>query len=254
MRYGMAIDLKRCMGCQTCMTSCRTANNLPTGNWWNRVITDGGESLDSPDGEYPNCTLQHYPVTCQHCENAPCVEVCPTGATMKDEETGIVTVDAETCIGCKTCMQACPYEVRVYNDGEPKYAMEFAVGFADAPQHVSNTVEKCTMCSNLIARGEKPMCVQACVGYARFFGDLDDPNSEVSKLIAEREWSSCFPSRELIRRCTTSSSFSACPTRLMDPSPPPSAKGPFRGWRLAVAPNAIKATSAPGSARFRWRA
>ena len=81
MRYGMAIDLKRCMGCQTCMTSCRTANNLPTGNWWNRVITDGGESLDSPDGEYPNCTLQHYPVTCQHCENAPCVEVCPTGAT-----------------------------------------------------------------------------------------------------------------------------------------------------------------------------
>ena len=109
MRYGMAIDLKRCMGCQTCMTSCRTANNLPTGNWWNRVITDGGESLDSPDGEYPNCTLQHYPVTCQHCENAPCVEVCPTGATMKDEETGIVTVDAETCIGCKTCMQACPY-------------------------------------------------------------------------------------------------------------------------------------------------
>lgn len=193
MRYGMAIDLKRCMGCQTYMTSCRTANNLPTGNWWNRVITDGGESLDSPDGEYPNCTLQHYPVTCQHCENAPCVEVCPTGATMKDEETGIVTVDAETCIGCKTCMQACPYEVRVYNDGEPKYAMEFAVGFADAPQHVSNTVEKCTMCSNLIARGEKPMCVQACVGYARFFGDLDDPNSEVSKLIAEREWEQLLP-------------------------------------------------------------
>ena len=65
MRYGMAIDLKRCMGCQTCMTSCRTANNLPTGNWWNRVITDGGESLDSPDGEYPNCTLQHYPVTAE---------------------------------------------------------------------------------------------------------------------------------------------------------------------------------------------
>lgn len=121
------------------------------------------------------------------------MEVCPTGATMKDEETGIVTVDAETCIGCKTCMQACPYEVRVYNDGEPKYAMEFAVGFADAPQHVSNTVEKCTMCSNLIARGEKPMCVQACVGYARFFGDLDDPNSEVSKLIAEREWEQLLP-------------------------------------------------------------
>ena len=112
---------------------------------------------------------------------------------MKDEETGIVTVDAETCIGCKTCMQACPYEVRVYNDGEPKYAMGFAVGFADAPQHVSNTVEKCTMCSNLIARGEKPMCVQACVGYARFFGDLDDPNSEVSKLIAEREWEQLLP-------------------------------------------------------------
>ena len=253
MRYGMAIDLKRCMGCQTCMTSCRTANNLPTGNWWNRVITDGGESLDSPDGEYPNCTLQHYPVTCQHCENAPCVEVCPTGATMKDEETGIVTVDAETCIGCKTCMQACPYEVRVYNDGEPKYAMEFAVGFADAPQHVSNTVEKCTMCSNLIARGEKPMCVQAWATPASsVIWMIRTPRCPSS--LPSASGSSCFPSRELIRRCTTSSSFSACPTRLMDPSPPPSAKGPFRGWRLAVAPNAIKATSAPGSARFRWRA
>ena len=104
---------------------------------------------------------------------------------MKDEETGIVTVDAETCIGCKTCMQACPYEVRVYNDGEPKYAMEFAVGFADAPQHVSNTVEKCTFCHHRSSEGLLPACVATCVTKARIFGDLNDPDSDISKRIQE---------------------------------------------------------------------
>ncbi len=187
MRYGMVIDLKRCMGCQTCATSCKLANNLPSGNWWNTVRTEGGETIDTMSGEYPNCTLQHYPVACQHCKEPACVAVCPTGATYVDEETGLVMQDTETCIGCKSCIEACPYGVRVYNDGEPAYALEFAVGFADAPVHLANTVEKCTMCANLIKQDEQPMCVQACVGYARFFGDLDDPESEVSKLIASRE-------------------------------------------------------------------
>lgn len=111
------------------------------------------------------------------------------------------------------------------------------------------------MCSNLIARGEKPMCVQACVGYARFFGDLDDP--ELLRCQAPcraRVGAAASRARELTVGVLPQVASLACPTRLMDPSPPPSAKGPFRGWRLAVAPNAIKATSAPGSARFRWRA
>ena len=126
---------------------------------------------------------------------------------MKDEETGIVTVDAETCIGCKTCMQACPYEVRVYNDGEPKYAMEFAVGFADAPQHVSNTVEKCTMCEQLLERNELPACVAQCGGRARFFGDLEQglesfvaPGAPVKS--GDKSYDGCAAARVTLGECT----------------------------------------------------
>ena len=187
MRYGMAIDLKKCMGCQTCATACKLSNNLPIGNWWNVVKTDGGDTIDTAKGEYPNCSLQHYPVACQHCEKPACVEVCPTGATWRDEETGIVMQDPEICIGCQSCMMACPYQVRVYNDGDPDWVLDFSVGRTDAFQHVANTVEKCTFCKNLVDEGEDPMCVQACVGFARTFGDLDDPESEISKLIASRE-------------------------------------------------------------------
>lgn len=188
MQYGMVIDLSKCMGCQTCATSCRLANNLPSGTWWNTVYTEGGETIDTASGAYPDgLVLQHYPVACQHCKNPACVSVCPTGATYRDEETGIVMTYAEACIGCKTCMEACPYDVRVYHDGEPAYALEFAVGYPDAPAHLANTVEKCTLCANLVKQDQQPMCVQACVGHARFFGDLDDPESEVSQLIESRE-------------------------------------------------------------------
>lgn len=189
MRYGMVIDLKRCMGCQTCATSCKLANNLPAKMWWNTVYTEGNTTIDTAAGDYPNnLTLQHWPVACQHCSNPVCLEVCPTGATFKDETTGIVMIDAEACIGCKTCMTGCPYGVRKYQEGEPAYAVEFACGYADAPVHVADTVEKCTLCKNLLDAGQEPMCVQACVGFARFFGDFDDPESTVSKLIAEREY------------------------------------------------------------------
>ena len=112
MQYGMVIDLERCMGCQTCATSCKLANNLPSGNWWNTVRTEGGKTIDTASGDYPNCELQHYPVACQHCKEPACVAVCPTGATYKDEETGLVMQDPETCIGCKSCIEACPYAVR----------------------------------------------------------------------------------------------------------------------------------------------
>jgi molybdopterin-containing oxidoreductase family iron-sulfur binding subunit len=113
--------------------------------------------------------------------------VCPTGATWKEEETGIVMVDPETCIGCKSCIEACPYDVRIFNAGEPAYALDFAVGQPDAPVHLANTVEKCTLCKNLVDQGKNPTCVDACVGYARFFGDLDDPESEVAKMIASTD-------------------------------------------------------------------
>ncbi len=193
MQYGMVIDLKRCFGCQTCVTSCKLANNLPSSILWNKVYTDGGNTVDTAGGTYPNCTLQHRPMACQHCRNPLCVSVCPTGASHKDEDTGIVLVDNNVCIGCLTCMEACPYNVRVFLEDEPAFAVDFSVGNTTAPAHIANTVEKCTLCKNLVDEGEKPMCVQACIGYARYFGDFDDPESDVSKLIASREYVQQMP-------------------------------------------------------------
>lgn len=196
-RYGMIVDLSRCIGCATCAMACKIENNLPDGVWWNRILTDGGEGidmeggntgLDIAGGQWPtSLAMDFVPLNCQHCENAPCCEVCPTGASHKDEETGIVLVDADACIGCKSCMNACPYHVRTLVEADPAHAIGFNVGDAQAPAHVEGTVEKCLMCSHRVARGEEPACIAPCPGRARFWGDLDDPNSEVSKLIAEKK-------------------------------------------------------------------
>jgi molybdopterin-containing oxidoreductase family iron-sulfur binding subunit len=195
MQYGMAIDLKKCMGCQTCAVSCHLSNNLPIGNWWNRILTIGGEVIDTAEGTYPDALkMQHMPIACQHCENPACTRACPVGATYKDEETGVVFQDYDKCIGCRMCVAACPYTgVRSFNWEEPKYTVAFTVGDSDVPVHQKHTVEKCTLCANLIVKGEQPKCVDACIGRARFFGDLEDPNSEVSKLIASREYKQLLP-------------------------------------------------------------
>lgn len=196
MQYGMTIDLVKCMGCQTCATSCKLSNNLPVGNWWNRVLTIGGDSIDTAGGVYTSNTMQHLPLACQHCENPACTKVCPVDATYKDPETGIVLQDYDKCIGCRMCISACPYTgVRSFNWEEPKYNFDFPVGDKDAATHQKHTVEKCTLCANLIVKGEIPKCVTACVGKARTFGDLDDPDSEVSRLIATREWKQLLPER-----------------------------------------------------------
>ena len=118
--------------------------------------------------------------------------VCPTGATAKDEETGIVTQDTETCIGCQSCVEACPYQaigagVRTYLEAEPEFLVGFPVGNSEAPAHVKNTVEKCNLCYQRISEGDLPACVEGCPTYAMTFGDLNDPESDISKLIAERE-------------------------------------------------------------------
>ena len=186
-RYGMAIDLNRCFGCQTCAVACKMANNLPNDVLFNQVKTVGGDSVDTAAGEYPNCTLSYLPFQCQHCENPACLEVCPTGATTKDEETGIVSVDSELCIGCESCIKACPYEGVRTLIKSPEYYLDVVVGEYDAPPHKGGTVEKCTFCKNLIDRGDVPACMQLCRGRARYWGDLDDPESDVSKAIEGRE-------------------------------------------------------------------
>lgn len=183
MRYGFAIDLRSCMGCHTCTISCKQANNLPNGILWNNVRTDGGEAKDSARGTYPHdLHMVHYPVNCQQCSNPACVEVCPTGASVKRED-GLVTIDHETCIGCGSCIVACPYNVRSLIEEEPVYSVGFPVGDWDAQPHVVHTVTKCTGCVHRVDRGEKPACMELCPGRARYWGDLDDPTSEVSKFL-----------------------------------------------------------------------
>ena len=156
--------------------------------WYNRVETVGGQYMDTPSGgNYEGqLSLSFLPVTCQHCIDAPCVAQCPSGASYKDEY-GFVQVDNTACLGCKTCFTACPYDVRQFNETEPEYYLDFALGDWDAPTHVSGTTEKCTFCANRIGRGEKPACMLLCPARARFWGDIDDPASEVSKYLEGKE-------------------------------------------------------------------
>lgn len=186
--YGMVLDLKQCIGCHTCAVACKQANNVPEGIFWNKVYTNGGEAQDTSGGEWPNNYLSFQPVNCQHCENPACTKVCPVGATYKDPDTGIVRQDYDKCIGCRMCMAACPYTgVRSFNWEEPKYAVDVQLGDADSPKHQKHVVEKCTFCYQRVAKGETPACMVLCPGRARHWGDLDDPDSEVSRLLRERD-------------------------------------------------------------------
>lgn len=189
MHYGMVIDTKRCVGCNACTVACKMNNNLPNNILWTRALTQGGDEVDTPAGTFPNVSQRYYTVSCQHCENPACTKVCPVGATYKDPETGIVRQDYDKCIGCRMCMAACPYTgVRSFNWEEPAYAAPFALGDAEVPAHQKHVVEKCTFCYQRTSQGLTPACMDLCPARARHWGDFDDPESEVSKLIASRSY------------------------------------------------------------------
>ncbi|MFB9067432.1 4Fe-4S dicluster domain-containing protein [Pseudofulvimonas gallinarii] len=181
-RLGLVIDLDTCVGCHACAVACKQWNDAgaygplndqdgygaePDGAWLNRVHS---YDVVTPEGD---ATTLHFPRSCLHCENAACVTVCPTGASFKRAEDGIVLVNPDTCIGCKLCAWACPYGAREIDP-------------------VEKTMKKCTLCVDRIdnpalpAHDRQPACVQACPTRARHFGDLGDPQSAVSKLVAER--------------------------------------------------------------------
>ncbi len=188
-KYGIAVDTKRCIGCWSCGVACKSENNIPNDIFWNRTLTVGGNMPNTPAGTYGNNTMSYTPVQCNHCDNPSCVAVCPTGATKKDIDTGIVTVNEDDCIGCQACVNACPYEgVRVYLADEPQYMVDFPVGNQKAQKHLKGTVEKCNLCYFRVAEGDVPACVEGCPAVARTFGDLDDPSSAISKLLASREY------------------------------------------------------------------
>lgn len=185
-KLALAINLDRCIGCQTCANACKMQNNVPMGMHWNRVLTEGCDSIDGAQGEFPNLTRTYLPIACQHCENPACQRVCPTGATYKDEK-GRVEVDYDKCIGCRMCMAACPYNARVFNWSEPARDPDFNYGDKDVPVRPRGVVEKCTLCKERTDREDEPMCVVCCPTRARTFGDLDDPNSTISRTILDHK-------------------------------------------------------------------
>jgi molybdopterin-containing oxidoreductase family iron-sulfur binding subunit len=182
MKYGMVIDLRRCIGCNACTIACKQQYGNPPGIFYSHVgITEAGT--------YPNARQVPLPVLCNHCTDAPCVDVCPTGASAK-QANGIVTIDANKCIGCRYCMVACPYNVRQFIGSAPQSFFpdkggQTAYETVAYAKHQVGTVEKCSFCADRVAAGQLPACVLTCVGQARFFGDLDDPASQVSLLIME---------------------------------------------------------------------
>ncbi len=180
-RYGMVIDLSRCVGCHACAMACKAEHGTPPGDWWSKVLT-------VETGKYPSARLTYVPVLCMHCDNPPCVDVCPTGASYKRPD-GIVVVNYDACMGCRYCEAACPYDARNFLDSiKPYYAGQAFTPYEQLmyAQHQVGVVEKCDFCLERFNKGQVPACVEACPGYARFFGDLNDPNSEVATLIAER--------------------------------------------------------------------
>ncbi|WP_042698456.1 sulfate reduction electron transfer complex DsrMKJOP subunit DsrO [Azospirillum sp. B506] len=159
-RWGMVVDVRKCVGCQACTVACIMENDVPENSFRTIVstyeVTEQGRS-----GTYM------LPRLCNHCEDPPCIPVCPTGATFQRED-GIVVVDNTVCVGCAYCVQACPYDARFIN-------------------HETQTADKCTFCVHRVEAGLLPACVETCVGGARIFGDLKDPDSTVSKLVRERD-------------------------------------------------------------------
>jgi Fe-S-cluster-containing dehydrogenase component len=200
-RYGMVIDTRRCVGCKACVVACKVENKTPPGVSYTVVVEEAFR--DRPD-EKPLFMTK----PCFHCEKPPCVNVCPVSATFKRERDGIVVIDYDRCIGCRYCITACPYGARSFDFGDnyPAMAAATPIAFVPSPEYAQfrtraegaspiGNVRKCTFCLHLQdaegrydkSAGRWPACAKTCTGKAIHFGDFNDPNSEVSRLLAERQ-------------------------------------------------------------------
>lgn len=160
--YVMVVDLRKCIGCHACAAVCKVENSLPEAKFRTWVE-------ESETGEFPDVARYFLPRLCNHCDNPPCTRVCPVKATYKRGD-GIVVIERDTCIGCARCVKACPYKARFIEIDMIK-------------DKKTRTADKCTFCIHRIDKGLLPACVESCVGHARVFGNLDDPDSEVYKII-----------------------------------------------------------------------
>lgn len=210
-RYAMAVDLDRCQGCRACVEACKIENNTPSAVFWMYVFR-------FEQGEYPDTTISFLPRPCQHCDNAPCVKVCPVGARFKRED-GLVLTDYDRCIGCRYCEVACPYGVNFFNWRHPEDAFaDYQVPFDDpdveavtggvipsydnpdlddvqgteerltaGSAHFKGVMEKCTFCVHRVDKGMVPACVDTCPVGALRFGDLESDESPISTYVRNRD-------------------------------------------------------------------
>jgi Fe-S-cluster-containing dehydrogenase component len=153
----MVIDAARCIHCAACLVACKAENDVPEGHSRNRLN-------EQEYGTYPDVAVTMSPAACMQCDDAPCVRVCPTGASYRDAG-GVVLVNSDDCIGCRYCIEACPYEARYFDE-------------------TSGTVDKCTFCEHRVTAGLEPACVATCPTRTRVFGNLADPSSRVAALVA----------------------------------------------------------------------
>ncbi len=191
-RYAMVVDLKKCLGCQTCTISCKLFHGLGPDIVRVKVI-------EQEEGEFPHVERMFIPLRCMHCDDPECLKACPTGATKKRTD-GIVIVDQDECMGCRYCAVVCPYQARTFIAVDRRYfpgngnlweAKRYT-------EHQTGTMQKCDFCYKRIDEGisrglepgiapeATPMCVISCIGKALYFGDLNDPESKVSRLIKQR--------------------------------------------------------------------
>ncbi len=201
-RYGMVIDTRRCVGCRACVMACKAENGTPLGIYYTLVFD---EILQNKPSDKPIYMTK----PCFHCQKPSCVDMCPVSATFKREEDGIVVVDYDRCIGCRYCMTACPYSARWFDFGENYPAVAENTDYAAIPSpeynqfrerkpHTSpiGNVRKCTFCIHLQdeegkynkKEGRWPACAKTCTAHAIFFGDLNDPESEVNILLREHNY------------------------------------------------------------------
>ncbi len=159
-QFAFVIDCDRCIGCKGCQVACKLQNTVALGQGRNKVCTIG------PSGVFPELEMYFMTAMCQQCAEPCCVEVCPTGACYKDTEDGVIKIDRSICMGCGSCRRACPYDCIKANK-------ELRVA------------DKCDICASLRAKGDIPACVRNCSGSALHYGDINDPESDVSKLLGE---------------------------------------------------------------------